>query len=115
MPDPQWESLKEIFHAAVALPLKERAAYLDQGCGGNQSFRAAVESLLKSHEESNNFVDQPAYRAAAESLIEDRKFGPSDVIGDYRIVPVRKETAFIQLMTELKPRWEGFRKEFERN
>ena len=91
MPDPQWENLKEIFHAAVALPPKERAAYLDQACGGNQSVRAAVESLLKSHGESDNFVDQPAYRAAAEILIEDRKFGPSDIIGHYRIVSLLGE------------------------
>ena len=90
MPDPQWENLKEIFHAAVALPQKERAAYLDQACGENQSVRVAVESLLKSHEESDNFVDVPAYKVA-ETLLEDQKFGPSDVIGHYRILSLLGE------------------------
>ena len=90
MPDPHWENLKDIFHAAAVLPLNERAAYLDQACDGNQSVRAAVESLLKSHEESN-FVDQPAHQAAAEILIEDRKLSPSDLIGHYRIVSLLGE------------------------
>ena len=91
MPDQHWDNLKQIFHEAVALPDGARPAYLDKACEGNQSLRHAVESLLKSHEESNNFVDQPAYRAAAEILIEDRKFGPSDVIGHYRIVSLLGE------------------------
>ena len=69
MPDSHWNNLKEIFHAAVALPTFERAPYLDQVCGGNESLRQAVESLLKSHEETGNFVDAPAYQAAAEMLI----------------------------------------------
>jgi len=57
MPDSHWENLKELFHAALALPQRERAAYLEQACNGDIALRQAVESLLKSHEETNNFVE----------------------------------------------------------
>ena len=78
MPDPHWDNLKEIFHAAVALPPDERSVYLDRVCDGNDSLRQAVESLIKSHEESGNFVDKPAYQAAAEMLVEKLEFTPGN-------------------------------------
>jgi hypothetical protein len=65
--DPHWDNLKEIFLAAVALAPDERRTYLDRACDGDTSLQVAVESLLKSHEKSG-FIDEPAYRAAAEML-----------------------------------------------
>jgi hypothetical protein len=35
-----------LFHQAVELPLRERAAFLDSACRGNPDLRAEVESLL---------------------------------------------------------------------
>ena len=83
--DTRWENLKEIFYAAVALPAKARAAYLDRACEGDASLRETVESLLKSHEETG-FVDQPAYQAAADLLMQDDKLIPGQTVGRYRIV-----------------------------
>ena len=71
MPDQHWENLQEIFHAAVALAPNERAVYLERSCSGNDSLRQAVESLIKSHEETGNFVDTPAYQAAADLFGQD--------------------------------------------
>ncbi|SRR6266545_4142351 len=85
MADPHWENLKEIFHAAVALAPEERRAYLDGACDGKASLRQAVESLIKSHEETG-FVDQPAYQAAADLLMEDGKLSAGQAVGRYRIV-----------------------------
>src|SRR6266516_2683294 len=91
MSDPHWENLKDIFHAAVALAPNERAAYLEQACGGDASLRAAVESLLKSHEETNNFVDAPAYQAAAQMLVDDAEFKAGQTVAHYRIVSLLGE------------------------
>src|SRR3954470_20766419 len=91
MSGPHWENLKEIFHGAAALPLRERAAYLDQACDGNESIRVAVESLLKAHEESNNFVDAPAYLAAADLLTDDQEFKMGERIAHYQIRSVLGE------------------------
>src|SRR6266481_100387 len=86
MPDPHWENLKEIFHTAVALAPAERDTYLDHACDGNASLRQAVESLLKSHEETGNFVDAPAYQAAAEMLVDGADLKAGQNIAHYRIV-----------------------------
>src|ERR1700738_496626 len=86
MPDPRWENLKEIFHRALALAPAERAAYLDQASNGDISLRRAVESLLKSHEQTGNFVDVPAYQAAAEMLVNSVDLKAGKNIAHYRIV-----------------------------
>ena len=90
MSDAHWEKLKEIFHRAVALPSDERAAYLDKVCDGDLSLRQAVESLLESHEETG-FVDQPAYQAAADMLLEDGKLTAGQAVGRYRILSLLGE------------------------
>jgi len=86
MPDPSWENLKELFHRALALAPAERVAYLDQASNGDISLRHAVESLLKSHEETGNFVDAPAYQAAAEMLVNSVALEAGKNIAHYRIV-----------------------------
>lgn len=85
MPDQNWDNLKEIFHAAIALPPVERSVYLDRVCEGDDSLRQAVEALIKSHEESRNFVDTPGYQAAAAMLIMNGKLAAGQTVGRYRI------------------------------
>src|SRR5438128_4482344 len=91
MPDPHWENLKEIFHAAVALGPAERDTYLDQACDGNPSLRQAVESLLKSHEETGNFVDAPAYQAVAQMLVDGAEFKAGQTVAHYKILSLLGE------------------------
>jgi serine/threonine protein kinase/TolB-like protein len=86
MPDPHWENLKELFHAALALSAHERAAYLDRASGGDAALRQAVVSLLKSHEQTDNFVDSPAYQAAAEMVIDGAEFKGGQSVADYQII-----------------------------
>jgi serine/threonine-protein kinase len=91
MPDQNWENLKEIFHAALALAPHERSAYLEQASNGDLALRREVESLLKSHEETLNFVDAPAYQAAAQMLAAGDKFKAGETVAHYRIVSLLGE------------------------
>lgn len=86
MPDSHWEKLKELFHAALTLPLQERKAYLEQACAGDLALRQAVESLLKSHEAANNFIDSPAFHAAADMLVEAYELKPNQTVRHYRTI-----------------------------
>ena len=91
MPDPHWETLKEMFHAALALAPQERAAYLTQASDGDLELRQAVEALLKSHEETNSFVDTPGYQAAAEMLLADNDLKVHELVSHYRIISLLGE------------------------
>ncbi|HEX7296714.1 MAG TPA: protein kinase, partial [Pyrinomonadaceae bacterium] len=91
MPDPHWDNLKVVFHAAVALRPAERRAYLDRACDGNESLRQAVESLIRSHEETSNFVDAPAYEAAADMLADNHEFKSGQSVAQYQIRSVLGE------------------------
>jgi len=48
-PDARWERVNALFHAAVARPLAERAAFLATKCSGDDGIRAEVESRLLAH------------------------------------------------------------------
>jgi hypothetical protein len=86
MPGPHWEKLQQIFHAAIALAPHERADFLNEACDRDLSLRRAVESLLKSHEETGNFVDTPAYQAAAQMLLDDQDLKSGQTISHYQIL-----------------------------
>lgn len=88
--NPHWENLKEIFLAAVALAPSERRTYLDRACDRDPSLRQAVESLLKSHEETG-FIDEPAYQAAAEMLLNGAEFRPGQIVAHFKILSLLGE------------------------
>jgi serine/threonine protein kinase len=88
--DPHWENLKEIFLAAVALAPDERRTYLDRACDGDTSLQVAVESLLKSHEKTG-FIDEPAYRAAAEMLVKGAELESGQTVAHYKILSLLGE------------------------
>ncbi len=58
-----------LFHAALAKPPAERAAFLEQACAGQPEMRAAVEALLASHEASGHLLDRAPARVRP-----DRRF-----------------------------------------
>jgi serine/threonine-protein kinase len=91
MPDQQWENLQEIFHATVVLAPHERAAYLEQACNGDLALRRAVESLIKSHEETGNFVDTPAYQVAVQMLVDGVALRSGQTVAHYRILSLLGE------------------------
>jgi hypothetical protein len=51
---------ESVFAAAVALPVGERAAYLDQACTGDAALRGHVEALIRAHERAGHILDRPA-------------------------------------------------------
>ncbi len=46
----------------------QRAAFLDRACGGDESLRREVESLLALDSQAENFIEAPALEIAAEML-----------------------------------------------
>ena len=83
----RWQQVKEIFNSAIQVRPEERAAFLSSACSGDDDLRSEVESLIASHEKTGEFIDGPAYQAAAESLVtENAELQPGQNIGAYEIL-----------------------------
>jgi serine/threonine protein kinase len=72
-----------ILQAALEIPgLQERAAYLDEACGGDQALREEVESLIDAH-----FADETFMAPLANPLWhEARSEREGDTIGRYKLL-----------------------------
>ena len=57
----RFRKIDEILETALARPLGERAAFLDEACGDDAELRREVEELL-AHDETEDFLDRPAIR-----------------------------------------------------
>src|SRR5580658_309016 len=79
-----------IFSAACRLSAQERAAYLDQACGGDASLRQHVEELLAASEEAGAFLANPAANPPGPggtirlTMLPIEKLG--DRVGRYKIL-----------------------------
>jgi serine/threonine protein kinase len=110
-----WQQFKQVFQAALDLPVEERSAYLDRVCP-ESSFRKEVESLLDCYTGKedeprdrigvasvSDLIDEPSVKeidtvvtSQAESLAEtfiDRyqiacKIGGPGPAGVYRAIPI---------------------------
>jgi predicted unusual protein kinase regulating ubiquinone biosynthesis (AarF/ABC1/UbiB family) len=85
----QWQRVKPIFHEALALPERERAAYLQQACTGDEALLREVQALLDSAEETGEFLQQPAIaNVRLNSLLKDE----TDLSSGQRIGPYEIQT-----------------------
>src|SRR5215510_7517522 len=86
--------LEEIFSAALAQPtLAERAAYLDQACGGDAVLRQRVEQLLASADAAGTFMSPPESIGAVE-LPDPLHEKPGSKIGRYKLLEQIGEGGF---------------------
>jgi serine/threonine protein kinase/Flp pilus assembly protein TadD len=76
-----------IFEAAVALPPKQRAAYLDQACGQDTQLRRRIVLLLGSHDHAGDFLEPAPLAGPNPTLVMPTPPAekPGDVIGHYKI------------------------------
>jgi WD40 repeat protein/serine/threonine protein kinase len=61
---------ESLFHLALGKPPAERAAFLEQACGGDAALRRHVEALLRAHETPGSFLARPALESG-ETLDSD--------------------------------------------
>src|SRR5262245_54463657 len=79
-------SEEEIFRQALARrDPEERAAYLQQACGGGPALRASIEELLRADVGATGFLegDPPKVAVTVDAPIGER---PGAVIGPYKLL-----------------------------
>ena len=67
----RWQKVEEIYHAALERKEGQRATFLKEACGGDESLRREVESLLTQEEATGSFLEAPALEVAAQMLAEE--------------------------------------------
>src|SRR5262245_34935191 len=104
----RWQRIEQLYHAALEREANEREAFLAEACGGDESLRSAVESLVQCDAQDGRFMEAPALEVAARLQAEDQasemfdplaytNSGPSKpgsrsspatpiFIGDYRVL-----------------------------
>jgi serine/threonine protein kinase len=57
-PEPErWRRIEELCHEALGRDRNEREPFLRDACGGDESLRREVESLLANHDQSNDLLN----------------------------------------------------------
>src|SRR5262245_13928597 len=83
----RWRQVDQLFQAALERAPEERAVFINQACGGDDSLRREVEALLASDGEAESFIEAPAYAVAAPLIVgSDAQALLSQSIGHYQIV-----------------------------
>ena len=68
-----WTTVKRIHQSALDVDPSERAAFLDESCGGDEGLRREVESLLTYASEAESFLERPAVDIAPTPLGESHE------------------------------------------
>src|SRR2546429_6369924 len=87
----RWQQLDKLFHSALERAPKERAAFLDEACAGDQQLRREVEALIAANEQAGSFIEKPALELEARSLANEQGDPIAEsmigkTIGHYRLV-----------------------------
>src|SRR5580765_6503659 len=59
-----WTTVKRIHQSALDIDPSERSAFVDESCGGDETMRGEVQSLLAYASEAEAFLEQPAVDVA---------------------------------------------------
>jgi len=73
----RWNTLKELFGAALELDPGKRSAFLRDACGSDESLRAELESLLASYKRTATSEEKPSpsvgvVRSAFQGCFQER-------------------------------------------
>src|SRR5215471_2472241 len=68
-----WTTVKRIHQSALDVDPPERAAFVEELCGGDEALRREVHSLLAYATEAESFLERPAVDIALTSPGESRK------------------------------------------
>lgn len=66
----EYQRVKKIFQAVIKLAPKERTAFLERECGGDEELRCKLTSLLEA--DDSRFMEEPVVFQLAELIVEGR-------------------------------------------
>src|SRR5215510_1023343 len=83
----RWRQVDQLLGAALERAPAERAAFISEACGGDDSLRREVEALLAFEGEAKSFIEAPAYAVVAPLIVgDDGQSLLGKTIGHYQII-----------------------------
>ncbi len=82
----RWQKIEGLFQNAAALSIEKRAAFLEEGCAGDESLRREVEALLISDGAEQGAFEKIGANAAAKWAERDRHDLVGQTLGRYKIL-----------------------------
>jgi len=83
----RWRQIDEVFQAALERAPDERAAFISEACGEDDSLRREVEALLVADVEAGSLIKSPAYAVAAPLIIGSNSQSlKGQTVGSYQII-----------------------------
>ncbi len=83
----RWRQVDQLFQAALERAPEERAAFVSEACGDDDSLRREVEALLAADEQAGSLIEAPAYAVAAPLIVGgDTPSLLGKNIGHYQII-----------------------------
>lgn len=82
----RWQNIEKIFHATLEFAVDKRASFLGVACGGDDSLRSEVESLLQAHERDGSFLDSLTGELSADLADSLAGLETGAQIGPYKIL-----------------------------
>lgn len=86
----KWQKLDEIFHAALEIePAARRKSFLSRACRSDAELEREIESLLASHENSEEFLKKNALEIGAQQIFSETApttAMPPPNVGEYKII-----------------------------
>ncbi len=83
----RWRQIEQLFYSALEREPDQRAAFLEQACGGDEALRREVESLLAADEQPWGFLETAPAKLAAELLAEEKaRTMVGRTLGHYQIL-----------------------------
>ncbi|HYR87043.1 MAG TPA: hypothetical protein VE422_23380 [Terriglobia bacterium] len=68
----RWQHIKALFQAALEIEESQRKAFIDRACNGDSSLQQEIESLLRSYNQTSQFMEPPSadeeYGLAGQSI-----------------------------------------------
>lgn len=87
MPNAEWQKVREIFDSALRQEPAERRRFVNEVCGDDKTLLGEVESLLSSHDSTEDFMETPAVATVADVIEAKRKKRETgNCFGHYEII-----------------------------
>jgi serine/threonine protein kinase/tetratricopeptide (TPR) repeat protein len=83
--DTTWRRIDELFSSAIQHEGADRQAFISRSCQGNHVLQRELESLLRAHEASSEFMQSPLFDQAVDLIADEEQADLPARIGSYVI------------------------------